>query len=1251
MWLHHILGAGRSASAQLVEAGAGLLLSVLRDDEWGADLVDVLSRKCDGRYAHARRILLVDLGETAWYPAAELLPRQYEVSMAHLAPYVALPSIATLFHTCEQMYYFLHDGVSDGHTPEQRVVILLARSQKSNISSFELPDVDHADSEGTASVPPLASMMRAMIVLYCTYNAFVSTFSMGTDALETVSRVLRAANFVPQALLDRELNSPNLLQYVKYTTMWTQQKRPANPLPIRLVKVILQISRKEGADGLGDRSAQQLELSPILWLQTNSRKNPRSDGVIIAPKQTGEGFACYDTGLDILGDFCITLVLDNEEEDMTKGATGSLRSAAESRLKSENSFRVPRVLCQVVRNTAFLDTPGARFSDADMDFYDDAFRQNFSCFMDLLLDVVPLSMAQDGAERDQIGSVWPDHLLVLREEMRTVEDIVLDAPTCAPPLLLDLSHGLPGEIIKYNLALDPEHARMVGQSKKNGLLDELRLAFQEKSLGSPGDHHQKQSQSMDAVLQRYPTSTVEREANGDRAYSVESRSHSRASPVAGTTLHGLTTRMEQSPANAPPSRRGSIMDTFSRVSRTLQHDAKAYILGEVDLWGADDDDTIQAEIRNSFGENVSVFSDSRRDQAQRSSALSASSAAFERIGDLENDPLPQDGLESVRSRIDFAADGLDTQEGTFSANDSPADKRHTRAADVYRKSKNEHGAKGGEGEPVKASLSELLNSQSVLTGTRFPASPLPTVTSSLTSVPHSLGPASSQGGKSSNASAAAPAPPPPPPIGNSGSSASKGAQAPPPPLPPPPKSSVKGRLHSGGSPGGPPPPPPPPPPPLLNGTSGARSKGAVNSGFGPPPPPPGLPGRAGPKKDLKQLHWSTIPANRIQNTIFAQTDRHGVLGDDVLESHSSELEILFAAKVNKQTAPSVETEPAVPSAGILSSRRAMNIDIMLRRIGTANVREIVRAVECLDPEARVLSSSESVQALFENDLKEDEMAAGKECQLSEEELGKCAESEQFVYHASRVAHWHLKLAAMVFLRSYETECELISKRCAVVEEACSQIQASDKLRTVLGSILRIGNHLNQGTRRGQARGFKLDALLKLTETRTIDGRMTLLHFIVDLIEKKDASVLDDLENELSSIEAGSKIVREELSADIAGLNKGKAVLERVLNEHRASATSSMDCEQERILVVLDGQYLLSSERIDSVTIDFDRMTDTFERAAVYLGEVGNKAKVEEVLGTLVKFIGLVGKCRTDNHERAAREARENEKKTGSGGGR
>ncbi|KAL9227811.1 hypothetical protein vseg_003460 [Gypsophila vaccaria] len=72
------------------------------------------------------------------------------------------------------------------------------------------------------------------------------------------------------------------------------------------------------------------------------------------------------------------------------------------------------------------------------------------------------------------------------------------------------------------------------------------------------------------------------------------------------------------------------------------------------------------------------------------------------------------------------------------------------------------------------------------------------------------------------------------------------------------------------------------------------------------------------------------------------------------------------------------------------------------------------------------------------------------------------------------------------------------------------------------TILTLGNALNQGTARGSAVGFKLDSLLKLSDTRAKNNKMTLMHYLCKLVAEKLLELLD-FDKDLAHLEAASKI--------------------------------------------------------------------------------------------------------------------------------
>ena len=58
---------------------------------------------------------------------------------------------------------------------------------------------------------------------------------------------------------------------------------------------------------------------------------------------------------------------------------------------------------------------------------------------------------------------------------------------------------------------------------------------------------------------------------------------------------------------------------------------------------------------------------------------------------------------------------------------------------------------------------------------------------------------------------------------------------------------------------------------------------------------------------------------------------------------------------------------------------------------------------------------------------------------------------------------------------------------------------------LLEAVLKTGNRLNTGTFRGDAKACKLDTLLKLLDVKGVDGKTTLLHFVIQEIIKAEGA--------------------------------------------------------------------------------------------------------------------------------------------------
>jgi len=102
----------------------------------------------------------------------------------------------------------------------------------------------------------------------------------------------------------------------------------------------------------------------------------------------------------------------------------------------------------------------------------------------------------------------------------------------------------------------------------------------------------------------------------------------------------------------------------------------------------------------------------------------------------------------------------------------------------------------------------------------------------------------------------------------------------------------------------------------------------------------------------------------------------------------------------------------------------------------------------------------------------------------------------------RIAHYEQRLRSLVYKKKFVTWTSEVEGRTKVVMEASREVARSRRLRKLLEIVLALGNYMNKGAR-GNAFGFRLSSLNRLADTKSSSVRgTTLLHYIVDLTDKK-----------------------------------------------------------------------------------------------------------------------------------------------------
>ncbi|CAF0853423.1 unnamed protein product [Rotaria sordida] len=420
----------------------------------------------------------------------------------------------------------------------------------------------------------------------------------------------------------------------------------------------------------------------------------------------------------------------------------------------------------------------------------------------------------------------------------------------------------------------------------------------------------------------------------------------------------------------------------------------------------------------------------------------------------------------------------------------------------------------------------------------------------------------------------------------------------------------------------PPPPPPGPPPPL----------------FGIPPPPGMLdapPGSMTIKKKIQtkyklpNLNWTSLKPGQVRGTVFYELDDEKYFKLIDFEKFEELFKTGSGLPINQgNVSPHLKQKYIkIPeSLTLLDPQRQRNLGIARRKLDL-DVNVISRALNNLD--LKILTS-DTIDILQHFIPTEAETKAFNSYLSDGKSVMNLSGEDQFLYGLSRIERLSQKLNVVSFMANFnETNQNLVPQIKAIIT-ASSSLKNNTRFKKLLEIILAFGNYMNS-SKRGPVYGFKLVTLEILTDTRTHDKRLTLLHFIVQTIDERFPEVAH-FDTDLPAVEKAAQVSLENVQVDVQDLTRGLDNAKKELIIRQTIKNVEIRSLEEFINIVQD--------KIDRLVHDVKLAQDSFNQCVEYFGEAPRTQSPSNFFSIFVKFHRAYQQARHDNEERKrlAREA-------------